>query len=63
MLSGPGTATGLAFVNSIGQFGGLLAPYTVGLIKDATGSYQLALVGMAVPCLLAAIVAALITRR
>jgi ACS family tartrate transporter-like MFS transporter len=63
MLSGPGTATGLAFVNSVGQFGGLLAPYTVGLIKDATGSYQLALVGMAVPCLLAALLTALIARR
>jgi hypothetical protein len=43
------------FVNNVGQVGGLLAPYTAGLIRDVIGSCQLGLVGMAVPCLLAAL--------
>ena len=54
---------GRVFVNNAGQVGGLLAPCTVRLIRDVTGSCQLGMVRMAAPCLLAAPVAALAVRR
>ncbi len=60
MLRGQGRATGLAFVNSVGQFGGLLAPYAVGLILQGTGSYQLSLAGMAATAMLAGVIVAFV---
>jgi MFS transporter, ACS family, tartrate transporter len=60
MLRGQSRATGLAFVNSVGQFGGLLAPYAVGLILQATGSYKLSLLGMAATSLLASAIIVLV---
>ena len=37
MLGGTAAAAGLAFINSIGNIGGFVGPYAVGLAKDATG--------------------------
>ena len=45
-LTGAAAAAGLAMVNSLGNLGGFVAPYAVGLLKDATGSNQS---GLAVP--------------
>jgi MFS transporter, ACS family, tartrate transporter len=56
MMRGASRATGLAFVNSVGQFGGLLAPYAVGLILQNTGSYQLSLAAMAVTAAVAGVI-------
>src|SRR4051794_29915626 len=38
LLSGAGAAAGIAAINSIGNIGGFVGPYLVGLVKDATGS-------------------------
>jgi ACS family tartrate transporter-like MFS transporter len=37
-LTGYAAASGIAFINSIGNLGGFAGPYAVGLIKDKTGS-------------------------
>jgi MFS transporter, ACS family, tartrate transporter len=39
-LSGIGAAGGLAFINSIGVVGGFVGPSIMGLLKDATGSFD-----------------------
>lgn len=38
-LSGSAAATGIATINSIGNLGGFVGPYAIGLIKQQTGSY------------------------
>jgi ACS family tartrate transporter-like MFS transporter len=38
-LSGTAAAGGIAMINSIGNLAGFAAPYAMGWIKDATGSY------------------------
>jgi MFS transporter, ACS family, tartrate transporter len=48
LLSGPAAAAGIALVNSIGNLGGFVGPYLVGLMKDATGSTNGGLVTLAV---------------
>ncbi len=50
MLSGVAAAAGIALINSIGQIGGVIGPYAVGLVKDATGSADMALYGIAAVC-------------
>ena len=40
-------AAGIALVNSIGNLGGFVGPYLVGLMKDATGSTDGGLVTLA----------------
>jgi MFS-type transporter involved in bile tolerance (Atg22 family) len=52
MLSASAAAGGLALINSMGQLAGFVSPYWVGLVKDSTGSTDLALY------LLAAVIAA-----
>jgi MFS transporter, ACS family, tartrate transporter len=47
-LTGAAAAGGLAFINSIGALGGFVGPSMVGWLKDATGSFQAGLLGMAV---------------
>lgn len=37
-LSGPAAAGGIALINSVGNLGGFVGPYVVGIIKDKTGS-------------------------
>ncbi|RNC28782.1 MAG: putative tartrate transporter [Candidatus Dichloromethanomonas elyunquensis] len=37
-LTGAAAAVGIAVINSIGNLGGFVGPYTIGLLKDATGS-------------------------
>jgi MFS transporter, ACS family, tartrate transporter len=50
-LSGTAAAAGIALINSIGNLGGFVGPYLVGLVKDATGSTNGGLVALA--CILA----------
>ena len=40
-LAGPAAAAGIALINTIGNIAGFAAPYVTGLIKDATGVYEL----------------------
>ena len=42
-LSGASAAAGIALINSVGNLGGFVGPYMVGIIKSATNSYTLAI--------------------
>jgi MFS family permease len=56
MLSGAAAAGGLALINSIGNLGGFLGPYIFGLVKDASGSFTIALLVIALAPVLNAII-------
>jgi MFS family permease len=45
-LTGIGAAGGLAMINSVGVFGGFVGPSIMGVMKDATGSYNGGLLAM-----------------
>ena len=47
VLSGAGAAAGIALINSVGNLGGFLGPYAIGLIKTATQSFEGGLFGLA----------------
>ena len=38
-LVGAAAATGIAFINAIGNLGGFIGPVAIGWIKDYTGSF------------------------
>jgi ACS family tartrate transporter-like MFS transporter len=61
-LAGRAAAAGIAAMNTITMFSGFLGPYWMGLMKDATGSYQAGLRGLALPALAAAAVMFALTR-
>ncbi|MET7287080.1 MFS transporter [Streptomyces sp. NPDC005573] len=46
-LAGAAAAAGLGLVNALGNVGGFVAPYAVGLIKDGTGDIRYALLFLA----------------
>ena len=50
-LRGKSAAAGIALVTSMGILGGFAGPAWIGWMKDATGSYQLGLMTLAIPCL------------
>jgi len=45
-LSGTAAAGGIALINSVGNLGGFVGPTLVGVIKDKTGSSQMALLAL-----------------
>jgi ACS family tartrate transporter-like MFS transporter len=53
-LAGRAAAAGIAAMNTITMFSGFVGPYWMGVMKDATGSYQAGLRGLIVPSLAAA---------
>jgi len=53
-LSGMAAAAGIALINSLGQLGGVIAPYMIGRIKDLTGAATPALYVLSAISLLAA---------
>ena len=55
-LTGTGAAAGIALINSIGNLGGFLGPYLVGLVRNRTNNFAFALLTLAVWPLLGAIV-------
>jgi MFS transporter, ACS family, tartrate transporter len=57
-LTGAAAAGGIAFINSVGAFGGFVGPYMVGFLKDATGSFDAGMIGMAVILIIATAIAA-----
>jgi MFS transporter, ACS family, tartrate transporter len=61
-LAGPAAAAGIAAMNTITMFSGFVGPYWMGVMKDATGSYQAGLRGLALPALGAAAVMFALTR-
>jgi MFS family permease len=56
MLSGTAAAGGIALINAVGNLGGFLGPYMMGSIKDATGSFGIGLLSIAVGALVSSIV-------
>jgi ACS family tartrate transporter-like MFS transporter len=57
-LTGTAAAASIAWINSIGNLGGFFGPWYVGVMKDVTGSYAGGLYGLALLCLISAIVCA-----
>ena len=39
-LTGLAASGGIAFINTVGTTGGFVGPYMMGVVKDATGSFQ-----------------------
>jgi MFS family permease len=54
-LTGAAAAGGIAFINGVGNLGGMVGPIMVGWLKDATGSYAAGMIGMAGTLVIAAI--------
>jgi ACS family tartrate transporter-like MFS transporter len=61
-LTGAAAASGMAFINSIGNVGGYVGPFIVGWIKDSTKSFEMALYFLGACALLSAIIAFIATR-
>jgi len=61
-LTGAAAASGMAFINSIGNVGGYIGPMVVGWIKDKTNSFEMALYFLGT-CLLLSVVIAYFARR
>jgi len=61
-LAGRAAATGIAAANTMAMLSGFVAPYYMGLMRDATGSYQAGLLGLVVPCLCGAVAMTVLTR-
>ncbi len=60
MLSGTAAAGGIALINAVGNLGGFIGPYAMGLIRDATGNFKLGLFAIACGALMAGIVVLLL---
>jgi ACS family tartrate transporter-like MFS transporter len=62
-LVGAAAAAGLAMVNSLGNLGGFVAPYAVGLLNDATGDNRSGLVFLAACLAITALATFLYARK
>ena len=62
-LTGAAAAAGLAMVNSLGNLGGFVAPYIVGILKDTTGNSQSGLTFLAACLAITAIATYLYARK
>ncbi len=60
MLTGAAAAGGLAMINSLGNLGGWFGPALYGVMKDATGSTNIALLSLAIGPVVAAVVLVLV---
>jgi len=56
MLTGSAAAGGLALINSVGNLGGFVGPYAMGLVRDATGSFPIGLLTIAMGSVVAGLV-------
>ncbi len=54
LLSGSAAAGGIALINSVGNLGGFLGPYLIGVIKDNTGAFKYGLIALSLITLLGA---------
>lgn len=62
-MSGAGAAAGIAMINSIGNLGGFIGPYTIGWIKGKTGSYTGGLYVVGITLALSAVLTLLLSRK
>jgi MFS transporter, ACS family, tartrate transporter len=63
MLTGTGAAAGIALINSVGNLGGFVGPYLIGLVRNRTNSFAGALIVLALFPLIGAIVTLAMERR
>jgi nitrate/nitrite transporter NarK len=56
MLTGTAAAGGIALINSVGNLGGFLGPYAMGLVQDATGSFAIGLLTIAMGSVAAGVI-------
>ncbi|KWH37650.1 hypothetical protein [Burkholderia stagnalis] len=59
-LSCAAAAGVLAFINSVGTFGGFAGPFLVGWLKDRTGSFAMGMLGMAAVLLVSTVLTAVL---
>jgi MFS transporter, ACS family, tartrate transporter len=57
LFKGTAAATGIALVSALGMLGGFIGPYFVGLMRQATGNFSVALGCLGVPLVLSAVIA------
>ena len=57
LFTGPAAAGGLALINAIGNLGGFVGPYMMGLARSGTGGFSIGLIGLAGVLLAGAIAA------
>ena len=62
-LSGSAATGGIALINSVGNLGGFLGPYLIGVIKDNTGVFKYGLIALSLITLLGASLAFVIRSR
>jgi MFS transporter, ACS family, tartrate transporter len=55
--TGAAGAATIALINTIAQFGGLVGPWSIGLVRNATGNFKLALLTIAAFLLVATLIA------
>lgn len=53
-MAGAAAASGIALINSLGNLGGFVAPYAVGVLKDMTGDSKAGLLLLAAVLFLSA---------
>jgi MFS transporter, ACS family, tartrate transporter len=56
MLSGTAAAGGIALINAVGNLGGFLGPYLMGVVKNGTGSFSMGLLTIATGSLVGGLV-------
>ena len=56
MLTGSAAAGGIALINSVGNLGGFLGPYAMGLVQEATGSFVIGLLTISIGSVVAGFV-------
>jgi ACS family tartrate transporter-like MFS transporter len=57
--TGAAGAATIALINTVAQFGGLIGPWSIGLVRSATGSFSLALLMIAAFLMVATVIALL----
>ena len=62
-LTGYAAASGIALINSIGNLGGFVGPYAIGLLKDKTGSLSSGLTFVGTSMLVSAMLLMLLPKR
>jgi MFS transporter, ACS family, tartrate transporter len=63
LLGGTAGAVAVALINSLGNLSGIVAPAFIGWSKDATGHYELAMIGLAGIVFVAGVLAIFIRQR
>lgn len=63
-LSGSAAAAGFAVINAVGSgVGGFASPYIIGMLRDRTGSFEIALLPIAIAPVITALIVAFLARR